>query len=292
MRAGSSKETLELRVRLTTSDTSVTPSVSNLRVHFEPCSQDDLEIVLDGESCVPDDNSLLNWGRGWIGTSGNPPTLEADWSDLYSETNYPWMSRDLETITATLKYWSNTIDAVTFEAEASKYRLGYQRSYWSVPLTPFFSGPTLCSYTTLTSWWPIQKVYEWIIIDKGQAIHADGKYIVGHYQRDFLPGSLLVGTGNRRYNPGSLLVEGYLRNINPGSLLVQGPRRDVQPGMVIVAEPYRSSQPGSFLVAVEHLTSNPGSFLIYGVNRDGSIFVNVIDDNTYQTLIDLGVTFS
>jgi hypothetical protein len=62
--------------------------------------------------------------------------------------------------------------------------------------------------------------------------------------------------------------------------------------MVIVAEPYRSSQPGSFLVAVEHLTSNPGSFLIYGVNRDGSIFVNVIDDNTYQTLIDLGVTFS
>jgi hypothetical protein len=292
MRAGSTFNSFELRVEMATTESSATPELANLRVYFEPCRQEELEIVVDGVSCVSDDNSLLNWGRGLIGTSGNPPTLEADWSDLYSETNYPWMSRDLETITATLKYWSNTIEAITFEAEASKYRLGYQRSYWSVPLTPFFSGPTLCSYTTLTSWWPIQKVYEWIIIDKGQAIHADGKYVVGHYQRDFLPGSLLVGTVNRRYNPGSLLVEGYLRNINPGSLLVQGPRRDIQPGMVIVAEPYSSLQPGSFLVGVEHLSANPGSFLIYGVNRDGSIFVNVIDDNTYQTLLDLGVTFS
>ena len=291
MRAGSTFNSMELRVEMT-SNGSATPELSNLRVYFEPCRQEDLEIVLDGQSCVPDDNTLINWGRALLGTSGNPPTLAADWSNLFAETNFQWLARDLETITATLKYWDNTIDAITFEAEGSKYRLGYQQSYYLVPISPFESGPTTFSYTVIGQWWPMGKTYDWLIIDKGQAIHADGKYLVGHYQRDYLPGSLLVGEANRSYNPGSLMVEGYARSINPGFLLVQGPRRDIQPGMVIVAEPYRYPQPGSFLVGVEHRSvPQPAMYLVYGVNRDGSIFVNVIDDNTYQTLLDVGVTF-
>ena len=32
--------------------------------------------------------------------------------------------------------------------------------------------------------------------------------------------------------------------------------------------------------------------LIYGISKDGAIFVNVIDDETYQALVDAGVVFS
>lgn len=89
-----------------------------------------------------------------------------------------------------------------------------------------------------------------------------------------------------------MLVEGDRLDTTPGMALVQGWRRDSQPGMVMPAEPFLYTTPGSLLVAVTELSTQPGSYLVYGVNREGSIFVTVIDDDAYQTLLDHGVTFS
>jgi hypothetical protein len=291
MRAGSTFHSMELRVEMTSTG-SVTAELTDLRVYFEPCRQEELKIVLDGKNCVPDDNTLINWGRALIGTSGNPPTLVADWSDLFAETNVYYLGRDLETITAVLKYWDNTIDSITFETEGSKYRHGYLRSYWIVPATPFYSGPAAVEFTTLAQWHQTGKVYEWVLTDKGLAIHADARWLVGHAVQDDHPMSIVVAVANLHEHPLSLVVKGYARDDHPLSMLIQGWRLDDNPLSVVVGEWTINDQPVSMQVGLRYLNDHPMSYVVYGVNREGSIVVNVIDDNTYQTLLDHGITFS
>ena len=48
----------------------------------------------------------------------------------------------------------------------------------------------------------------------------------------------------------------------------------------------------SFLVAKEYLNDHPMSFLVYGVNREGMIEVNIIDDDTWAELVARGYTRS
>lgn len=292
MQAGSTKSELEFRVELATTDDSVTPVLTNLRVYFEPLRVGDLELTVHGDALTIANGLLRQWGRGWIGSSGNPPTIEADWSDIFVASDNEWIARDRQTVTAALEYWGNAIDSVTFVTEASKYRHGYLRSYWSVPSTPFYTGANVFEYTTLKEWFPMGHSFEWHMIDKGQAIHGDARWLVGHIQLDSQPGSFLAGLLQLENQPGSMLVEGDRLDTTPGMALVQGWRRDSQPGMVMPAEPFLYTTPGSLLVAVTELSTQPGSYLVYGVNREGSIFVTVIDDDAYQTLLDHGVTFS
>ena len=293
MRAGATKDTLELRVELGTTDGSVTPAVSNLRVYFEPARDEEFKLIVHGYENVIADQTLAVWGRSWLRSgSGQPYIEDPDWSDIFASAMSRWMARDFQTVTASFTYWGNAIDSITFEAEASKYRHGFGTAEWVVPALARESGLTVFEWTVLEEWFPMGHNYEWSLIDKGQAIHADAKWICGHIQIDNLPGSLLVGLLVIDDQPGSLLVEGYKLTHNPGMLLVQGPRIDNQPGMVLPAVQYFYDNPGSLIVGVREIHNQPGMLLVYGVNREGSIFVNVIDDNTYQTLIDFGVTFS
>lgn len=292
MRAGSTKHTLEIKVSMTTTDPDVTPTLSNLRVYFEPGRAEEFDLTVHGVVGVPADGSLAWWGRGWIGASGVPPTLEADWSDLWFQTTRPWMARDYQVVAAALEYWGNAIDDITFEAEGSKYRHGYLKAYWSVPVTPFYSGGNVFEYTVLKEWFQMGHAYEWLIIDKGQAIHADARWLVGHYQLDNFPGSLLVALPNVSNFPGSLLVKGYQLDNFMGSLLVQGWRFDNFPGSVLPGVRYLYNFPGSSLVAVAHHQNFPGSVLVFGVDREGQIEVNVVSDETWAELTARGYTQS
>jgi len=292
MVAGSSRDTLEFRVELATTDTDVTPAVSDLRVYFEPARAEEFEVTVDGASHVEADGTLQWWGRGWIGpgdTSGDPPTLEADWSDLWLETTVPWVGRNEETIAAAFEYWSNAIEAITFDAEPSRYRLGYLRSYWSVPITPFEHGPAEWTWTSLQEWFQMAHTYEWVIVDKGQAIHGDARWLVGHYQIDNFIGSVLPALVHVANFPGSLLVKGYQIDNFLGSLLVQGWRVDNFIGSVLPGVRFVKNFPGSVLVAVGHHTNFPGSAVIFGVNREGAIEINVIDDSTWAALVAEGI---
>jgi hypothetical protein len=288
MRAGSTFNAMELRVEMTTTDDQETPTIEDLRVYFEPCSDEEIELVVDG---IPNTVALGNlawWGRGWIGASGVPPTREADWSDLWYEAFHWWLARDLETITATLNYWGNTIDAITFETEGSKYRLGYLRSYYAIPLTPRYTGPVDIEWTALAEWYPQGKTYEWVLTDKGIAIHADARYIVGHAVQNDHPMSWLAASVNLHDHPLSLLVKGYARNDHPLSLLVQGWRRDDHPLSFLPGVYTINDHPVSVLAAVEYMNDHPMSWLAYGVSREGMIEVNIIDDTTWAELVALG----
>ena len=292
MRAGSTKQTLEWRVELTTTDTTVTPAVEDLRVYFEPGRQEEFELEVYGISCVPDDNSLLYWGRGWIGASGVPASLEEDWSDLWAASNTWWLAQDLQTITATFKYWANVIDSITFKTEGSKYRLGYLKSYFSIPVAPFYTGANIFTFTTLTEWSPNGKIYEWVLTDKGMAIHADAKFVVGHAQRDDHPLSFLVSVANLHDHPLSVQVRGWQRDDHPMSLLVQGWQRDDYPLSVTVGLWTLNDQPISMLAAIENLHDHPISFQVFGVDRESMVEVNIIDNDTWLEMAALGFTRS
>ncbi len=293
MRIGSTKDTLEWRVELATTDTDVTPAVEDLRCYFEPARDEEFKVTVYGKENVIADQTLWVWGRAFLSAGSGLPYLEdLDWSDISMLATNEWMARDLQNVTAAFSYWGNAIESTNFQAEASKYRHGFGTAEWSVPITPFEHGPAIWEWTALKEWFPMGHNYEWNIVDQGQAIHADARWLVGHIQINDQPGSAIAGLLVLNDNIGSALVEGYLLNNFIGQALLQGQRLNDQPGFALVAEPFFCDQPGSLLIGVREIHDQPGSFLVYGVNRDGSIFVNVIDDNTYQTLIDFGVTFS
>ena len=60
--AGSSKDSLELRVELSTTDTSATPIVENLRFYHEPVADAALEVEVGGVGAVVSDGTLEVWG--------------------------------------------------------------------------------------------------------------------------------------------------------------------------------------------------------------------------------------
>jgi hypothetical protein len=293
MRAGATKDTLELRVELATTDSEATPAVSNLRVYFEPARDEEFKVTVHGVENTVAAQTLSTWGRAFLRSAAGQPYIEdPDWSDIFMLTGKQWIARDLEIVTAALTYWGNAIESITFEAEASKYRNGYARAFWSVPVTPFEHGAGTWTWTALKEWYPMGHNYAWNIIDQGMAIHADARWIVGHIQVDDNPGSFLAGLLVLDDHIGSLIAEGYRLDDNVGMALIQGWRRDDQPGSLLPAEAFFYDLPGSMIPSIREFHDQPGMFLVYGVNREGSFFVNVIDDNTYQTLIDFGVTFS
>jgi len=286
MRAGATKDTLEFRVELSTTDTSSTPAVSNLRAYFEPGRLEDFEIIAHGVSCVPP-TGLEVWGRRQVSLGSE---LD-DWDDLWAQTVLWWMAYSGQTVTATFRYWGNTIDSITFSVDEDHFRCGDARSYFTFPQAVFETGPTNAYWVVLEEWTPLGHAYQWHITDSAIAIHADAYWICGHYAFIDHVGSMLVATPSFTDHIGSMLVKGWQIDDHVGSALVQGWRIDDVPGSMLVGQQYFNDHPGSVLIGAYHMQDHPGSMLVYGVNRDGAIFVNVIDDDTYQALIDEGITF-
>ncbi len=293
MRAGATRDTLYLRVELATTDSLVTPSVGNLRIYFDPARDEAFKVTVHGEENTVEDQTLSAWGQAFLrSAAGQPYTEAADWSDIFMQTGRRWMARDLQTVTAAFSYWGNAVESITFDAEASKYRHGYMTATWTVPSLVRESGPTIFEWTALTPWWPMGHNFEWNLIDKGQAIHADAYWIVGHAQIDDHPLSFLVATTNITDHPLSVVVRGWQRDDHPFSVLVQGWRLDDYPLSFTVGLWTINDQPVSFLVVKEYLDDHPMSFLVYGVNREAMVEVNTIDDDTWAELVARGYTRS
>jgi hypothetical protein len=293
MTAGSSKDSLELRVELETTDTSATPYVGNLAVDFVPFDPAGLEIELDSGtlSCVTADSSLEVWGMRRIIGGAN----DIGYSDLWAETHQPYhLFLDDKALQAALLYGGWEIGFIVVSLARDKWMESSAFAGFQFSMDPIkYEGPPIeCRYNVHDRWSPMGHGYEWVLLDRGIAIHADGWYIVGHIQIDNHPGSLLVGHRELENHPGELLVKGIRRDNHIGELLVQGWRGDNHPGMLMAAMEFADNHPGSFLVGIREREGHPGSFLVYGVNRDGAIFVNVINDTTYAKLVEAGIVMT
>ena len=290
--AGSSKDSLELKIELATTDASETPVVKNLRFYHEPLASPVLEIELGSVvACVAADGSLDIWGEQQV-VGGTEVTA---WDDVWLQTNQPYRLFGLGySLLVKLIYNGVDIDEIIvdlardFWAESSPL-LGAQ---FSMDPLKYASAPVEARWVCQGEWAPMGHSYEWVLLDINLGIHVDAAFLVGHYQLDNHPGSFLAGARELANHPGSLLVKGFQLDSHPGSLLVQGWRHDNHIGSLLVGVQEFWNHPGSFLVAVERIDNHPGSFLVYGVNRDGAIMVNVIDDDTYDRLVAEGIVFS
>jgi hypothetical protein len=289
--AGSSKDSVEFKIELSTTDNEETPLVENFRFYHEPVANSSLSVDVGGQTAVESTGTLEVRGKRQI--SGGANVIE--WDDLTAETFLAYKLPGLGVaVTAALNYNGVEIDDIVFNTSEDYWMVTGDRLGWVYSMNPvkYESAPVECRWNVHDRWSPLEHSYEWVLMDRTLGIHADAWYIVGHYQLDNHPGSFVLATPELSNHPGSWLCRGYARDNHPGSYLVQGYRHDNHPGSVLFGVQEYWNHPGSFVVAVEQVSSFPGSYLIYGVNSEGAIFVNVIDDYTYSKLVAEGVIFS
>lgn len=293
--AGTSKTTLEIRASLATTDTYETPLLSNIRLYFEPCRVDQLSLTRDGDDHTTALGNLEHWGQGWVGdVSGGVPTKEsATWDDLYLETKYERLLSHLYPFDIVVDYYGHTVLTGSFiTVEDLDRAVDGKEFYWSVPPIPRASGNNEFNYTVYSKWEPFGKTYEWNIVDKGSAIHADVKYLVGHAQIDNQPISFVLAIPIIDDHKLSVTANAWKRDTHPLSAIIQGWKLDAQPMSYSVGIWTINDHPVSALVALRFLNDHPASLLVYGVNRTGMIEVNIISDATWDELTALGFTRS
>ena len=289
--AGSSKDSLELRVELSTTDTSATPVVENLRFYHEPVADAALEVEVGGVGAVVSDGTLEVWGKSQI-SAGSVITA---WDDVWAQSYLPYKLRGLAAaVEVNLNYNGIEIDDIVITTLPDYWMLAGNNLGWYYSMNPvkYASAPVEARWNCQTPWSPIGHQYEWVLIDYSMGMRADAMYLVGHYQLDPHPGSFVLGVSELNPHPGSFILKGYALDPHPGSFLVQGHRLDSHPGSFLVGEENYWSHPGSFIISTEEIGAFPGSYVIYGVNRDGAIFVNIVDSDTHAKLVAEGIVFS
>ena len=292
MTAGSSKDSLELKIELATTDTGETPLVENLRFYHEPIANSALLIDIHSETeCTEADGTLDIWGKRQIIGGVN----DIAWDDVWCETFQPRHQFGLDfSLLVKLIYNEVTIDEIIvstardFWAESSPMT-GYQ---WSMLPLIVESAAVEARWVVSGMWASMGHTYAWVLADLNLGIHADAWYIIGHPTRNDHPGYLIAAIAELDDHPGFLLAKGYALDQHPGEFLVQGWRQNNEIGMVMPATQDIIDHVGHILPAVAEIADHPGMHLVYGVNRDGSIFVNVVDDDTYAKLIAEGIVFS
>jgi len=295
MATGSPFGSMQVKFEFATTDIQATPTVDNLRLYYEPMVLEELDLIVDGVHYNTAADNIYHWGRAWLGTgvAGVGPVLEDNWSDIWISTPPLKLEPDLKINAASLEYDGAELDAITFTRDVTKhYVAGQMESYFTMPPDPYMSAASRYWYTTLHQWNPNGKPYYWRIFNKGTAIHADAKYLVGHSRIDTAPMSLSLAISNRDDHPLSILIHGYKRDDQPLSLLTQAWKRDDFPLAVSIGLWTINDQPISYLTGVRYLNDNPLSMVVFGVNREGMIEVNIISDKTWDELTALGYTRS
>ena len=292
MTAGSSKDSMEIKIELSTTDENETPLVENVHFYHVPLAHEVLEIEIDGSvSCVEADRSLNVWGIRQVIAGVN----DEAWDDVWMQTYQRYQLQRLgESFLVKLIYNGSDIDEIVVTTSRDYWSEAFPLNMAEFSMNPikYASAPVEARWVLLPKWAPMDHVYEWILIDRTLAIHADAYFLVGHVQIDDHAGSLLIAHREVKDFAGSLLVNGFKLNDFRGEFLVQGYRRDDHAGMVMPAIKVLEDYAGQIIVAQEVVRDFSGMILVYGVNRDGSIFLNIVDDATYDKLVAEGIVFS
>jgi len=294
--AGSSKDSLELKVELDTTDTDETPTVGDLEVYHEPVADDALKITLtsagDSLDCITEDGSLEVIGKNIIDTGA----ILANWDGLTLETFQLWrlLAHGLDDayLNASLYYGPWLVEEINVAYDGAPWRLSPLdvTAYFSFNPVKYAAPPIQIRWNCSASWFPAGKRYDWVLIDYSLGNRQDYSYLVGHYQLDDTPGSVIAGALSIEDVLGSVLAKGIKRDDSLGQVLVQAWRADDQPGMVLPGLYDYNDTLGMTIVAIRALADTPGSVQVMGVNRDGHIEVNIINDAAWAELAARGYT--
>lgn len=285
MTAGSGFEDVDFRVTFTTSDTSTTPSVDNLRLYFVPFDSALVTLTIAGEACTEADGRLDVWGDRQV--SGGSPLIA--WDDLHASASPWWYGGPGETVAVTLNYDGTTIDSISLEVETLTWgdHLPADCTF-AMPTVTFETAPARLQWTAQGNAIGTERICQWHVLDKGMAIHADCKYYVAHVQIDDIPGEVIAAVPNPQDFPGEVIVYGWQRDDHPGELLVQGYRIDDLPGEVIPALRRADDFAGAIIVGTRRLDDHPGEVVVYGVNRNNVLEVRIVDETTWAAMVAAG----
>jgi hypothetical protein len=292
-KAGSSKDSLELRVELATTASTSTPVIDDLKVYHEPFENALAKITIDPTGgdidCTEANGYLEIWGKAQV--SGGAHITA--WDDITLETYQPYeLLGPARSMAVQLWYDTWLVEDIAITLKPDYWMVSNAEGEWRFSMNPIkYEGPPVeIRWNCQTPWFPGGHGYEWVLIDYSMGMRQDASFLVGHYQLDDVPGFYIAGALNLGDHPGFYLAEGYQRDDHTGFYLSQAYKRDDQPGFYMPGIWTLSDHVGFFVTAVRRLDDHHGSFLVRGVNADGTIEASIIDADAWAELVARGYT--
>jgi len=283
---GLRNEVVQIRVTLGTADSAATPTVDNLQIVFDPMDFDQLEIVVGGHSATMANRKLISWGKERVIGNG----IQLAYDDLWCEASAFWLEFYTGPVTVQLRYVGVLVSEITFNAADLPWFVSGDLFFGNVGYFNFLNdrreaNPNTVEWVCWRRWSNSGKNYEWILYDRTQGIHADGRFWVAHLQIDDHPGSAVLAALNLSDHVGSAVYKGYVRDDHAGSALVQGDRLDDHPGSALVGDRDFVDYSGSAVVGELAISDHVGSAIYYAVNREGHLEYDVITDETWTQML-------
>jgi hypothetical protein len=283
-------DNLRFRVTMETTDQLVTPEFSNLQTSFIKLDWDLVEISIKGESAYGWNNQISHWGQRKL--IGGVSTLTYD--DIYAQSQLLfWFDVRASSIPVVFRYDGVDIASIYWFADPDpSFVSDYLSQWYWVCIEDSKKGEALVDWVVLDPEMFSDGQCVWALVDFTPALQATGWYWVATQVFNEFSASLLVGEGVINEFLSSLIVNGYMRNEFVQSMVVQGDKINDFVQSMLAAQEFRFEFVQSAVIGELKLGEFKASMLIYGISKDGAIFVNVIDDETYQALVDAGVVFS
>lgn len=153
-------------------------------------------------------------------------------------------------------------------------------------------GTQKCSYAIAPIGWRGNFEHFEYVVYAVQGFGVNGQYYIAHPVVVRVPASVVAGQPKRVVVPASVVPEGSRRSLTPASVVPQGYKRTYHPASVIASVRFTFRGRASGIVSVSFLEKVPASGIVFDTIRDDFAEVQVIDEETYQALIDAGVDWS
>ena len=283
-------ENLYIKEELATTDVSLTPRVTEVRVIFKPVDPALVEIVVNGVS-----NTVANGGLTYWNTAIYSGGLIVDChEDVYFATLLPWWDYGAMTVNLVVNVAEVERSATTFATEEFE-------SFWANGYSKWMANALGGAYDGAMGGFGhyfVSTIEAWLIRGEfhynvqGAPLGAfDAYYYVAHVFSMDAPASGIVGQPSPSDTPASGVVQGWTPSDTPASGIVQGWMRRDYPASGIAGVRVLKDEPASGIVGKRVQSDTPGSGVVYEVNANNTIELRVLSVEEAAALAELGISF-
>ena len=283
-------ENLYIKEELATTDVSVTPRVTEVRVIFRPVDPSLVEIVVNGVSMTVANGGLTYWNTA-IYSGGQIVDYH---EDVWFATLLPWW--DYGTMSVDL-----VINVAEVERSATTFTTEEFESFWANGYSKWMANALGGAYDGAMGGFGhyfVSTIEAWLIRGEfhynvqGAPLGAfDAYYYVAHVFSMDAPVSGIVGQPCPSDTPVSGIVEGWTPSDTPASGIVQGWMRRDYPASGIAGVRVVKDEAASGIVGKRTQSDTPGSGVIYEVNANNTIELRVLSVEEAAALAELGISF-
>ena len=283
-------ENLYIKEELATTDVSLTPRVTEVRVIFRPVDPSLVDIVVNGISMTVANGGLTYWNTAVY--SGG---LIVDYhEDIWFATLLPWWNYGAATVDLVVNVAEVERSATTFTTEEFE-------SFWANGYSKWMANALGGAYDGAMGGFGhyfVSTIEAWLIRGEfhynvqGAPLGAfDAYYYVAHVFAMDIPASGIVGEPCPSDTPASGIVQGWTPSDTPASGIVQGWMRRDYPASGIAGLRVLKDEPASGIVGKRIQSDTPGSGVVYEVNANNTIELRVLSVEEAAALAELGISF-